>query len=226
MPLLPAAAERVSESKHDDFGDGDALDQQEGAIGAEDPQRALDLAPPVKREFGGDDFDELKICVRSRREKGRVPPPGRDDNGESADERSALECAAAGRSPNEYHVSLHDWPTVGPRVSARPVAGHAPLDLGDGKRETPSLYVITVYRIERGHRRLLLPASRPRTRVRRRPARPAGEISRIGDDDAIRVSGRSERPRFKDAGFGTGAGCGSASRHARAFFVNDGLTER
>jgi hypothetical protein len=26
---------------------------------------------------------------------------GRDDNGESAYERSALECAAAGRSPNE-----------------------------------------------------------------------------------------------------------------------------
>jgi len=29
------------------------------------------------------DFDELKICVRSRREEGRVPPPGRDDNGRS-----------------------------------------------------------------------------------------------------------------------------------------------
>jgi len=44
--LLPsAAAERVSESEHDDFGDGDALDEQEGAIGAEDPQRAFDLLP-------------------------------------------------------------------------------------------------------------------------------------------------------------------------------------
>jgi hypothetical protein len=30
--LLPPAAERVSESEHDDFGDGDALDEQEGAI--------------------------------------------------------------------------------------------------------------------------------------------------------------------------------------------------
>ena len=106
--LLPSAAERVSESEHDDFGDGDALDEQEGAIGAEDPQRAFDLASPVKRQFAGDDFDELKISVRSRREEGRVPPPGRDDNGESADERSALECAAARRSPNEYHVSVHD----------------------------------------------------------------------------------------------------------------------
>ena len=113
LVLPPAAAERVSESEHDDFGDGDALDEQEGAIGAEDPQRAFDLAPPVKRQFAGDEFDELKICVRSRREEGRVPPPGRDDNGESADERSALECAATGRSPNEYHVSLHDWSTVG-----------------------------------------------------------------------------------------------------------------
>jgi hypothetical protein len=108
--VLPSAsAERVGESEHDDFGDGDALDKQERAIGAEDPQRAFDLAPPVKRQLAGDDFDELKICVRSRRKEGRVPPPGRDDNGESADECSALECAAAGRSPNQYHVSLHDW---------------------------------------------------------------------------------------------------------------------
>ena len=66
--MLTPAAERVSESEHDDFRDGDALDEQEGAIGAEDPERAFDLAPPVKRQFAGDDFDELKICVRGRRE--------------------------------------------------------------------------------------------------------------------------------------------------------------
>src|SRR5712672_2470731 len=136
--LLPAAAERVSESEHDHFGDGDALDEQEGAIGAEDPQRAFDLAPPVKRQFAGDDFDELKICVCSRREEGRVPPPGRDDNGESADERSALECAAAGRSPDEYHVSVHAWSTVGPHVLVRPVAGHALLDWGPKARDPVS----------------------------------------------------------------------------------------
>jgi hypothetical protein len=34
--LLLPAAERVSKSEHDDFGDGDAFDEQEGAIGAED----------------------------------------------------------------------------------------------------------------------------------------------------------------------------------------------
>jgi hypothetical protein len=43
--LLPPAAERVSESEHDDFGNGDALDEQEGAIGAEDPQRLSTLLP-------------------------------------------------------------------------------------------------------------------------------------------------------------------------------------
>ena len=102
------AAERVSESEHDAFGDGDAFDEQEGAIGAENPQRAFDLAPPLKGQFAGDDFYELKVCVRSRREKGR-PPPGCDDNCESADERCALECAVPGCSPNEYHVSLYDW---------------------------------------------------------------------------------------------------------------------
>ena len=47
--VLPSAAERVSASEHDDFGDSDALDEQEGAIGAKDPQRAFDLAPPIKR---------------------------------------------------------------------------------------------------------------------------------------------------------------------------------
>ena len=66
--LLPPAAKGVSDAEHDDFGDGDTLDEQEGAIGAENPQRAFDLAPPVKRQFAGDDFDELKICVRGRRE--------------------------------------------------------------------------------------------------------------------------------------------------------------
>src|SRR5205823_1713286 len=85
--LRPAAAEGVSDAEHDEFSDGDAFDKQEGAIGAEDPQRAFDLAPPVKRQFAGDDFDELKICVRSRREEGRVPPPSRDDNSESSDKR-------------------------------------------------------------------------------------------------------------------------------------------
>jgi hypothetical protein len=107
--LPPAAAERVGEPEHDDFGDGDAFNEQEGAIGAEDPQRAFDLASAVKRQFAGDHFDEPKICIGRRCEEGRVPPPGRDDNGESADERSALECAAAGRSPDEYQVPLHDW---------------------------------------------------------------------------------------------------------------------
>jgi hypothetical protein len=34
--LLSPAAERVSESEHDAFGNGDALDEQEGTIGAED----------------------------------------------------------------------------------------------------------------------------------------------------------------------------------------------
>jgi len=71
MPFcfLPAAAKGVSDAEDDDFGDGDSLDEQEGAIGAENPQSAFDLAPPVKRQFACEDFDELKICVRSRREE-------------------------------------------------------------------------------------------------------------------------------------------------------------
>jgi hypothetical protein len=100
--LLRPAAERVSDAEEDDFGNGDGLDQQESPIGAKDSQRAFGLAPPVKRQCAGDDFDELKIFVRSRREEGCVPPPGCEDNGESADERRALECAAASRSRNQH----------------------------------------------------------------------------------------------------------------------------
>ena len=99
---LRPAAKRVSDAEHDDFGNGDGLDEQQGAIGAEDAQRAFGLAPPIKRQYAGDDFDEPKIFVRSRREERCVPPPGRDDNRESADECRALECAAAGRSPNQH----------------------------------------------------------------------------------------------------------------------------
>jgi hypothetical protein len=44
-----AAAERVSDAEHDNLGDGNGLDEQEGAIGAEDAQCAFGLAPPVKR---------------------------------------------------------------------------------------------------------------------------------------------------------------------------------
>jgi hypothetical protein len=107
-PSSPAATERLSDAEQDDFGDDDGLNEQEGAVGAEDSQRAFGLAPPVKRQSAGNNFDELKIFVRRRREEGCIPPPGRDDNNESADERHDLECAAAGRSPNEHYVSVHD----------------------------------------------------------------------------------------------------------------------
>src|SRR6202023_2500191 len=111
--LRPAMAKRVSDAEHDDFGDDDALHEQEGAIGAEDAQRAFSLAPPVERQYAGYGFDELKILVRGCCEEGGVPPPGRDNNDESADKRSALERAAAGRFANEHHVSVHGWSTAG-----------------------------------------------------------------------------------------------------------------
>ena len=72
-------AERISDAEHGDFGDDDAFDEQEGAIGAEDAQRVFNLAPPVERQYAGDSFDELKVLVRGCREEGGVPPPGRDN---------------------------------------------------------------------------------------------------------------------------------------------------
>jgi hypothetical protein len=106
--LRPAPAEWVSDAEHDEFGDGDALDEQKGAIGAEDAQRALDLAPPLNRQYAGDCFDDPKVFVRSCCEEGGVPPPSPDDNQKSADQCSALESAVAGRSPHERYVSVHE----------------------------------------------------------------------------------------------------------------------
>ncbi len=71
-----AIAERVSDAEHDDFGDDHALDEQEGAIGAEDAQRAFNLAPPVERQYAGDSFDELEVLVRGCREEGGGSPHG------------------------------------------------------------------------------------------------------------------------------------------------------
>ena len=96
---LPSPAEWVSDAEQDGFGYHDALDEQEGAIGAEDAQRAFDLASPIKRQRPGHSFDDLKIFVGRHGEKGGVPPPGRDDEGKSADERSALEGAEGAARP-------------------------------------------------------------------------------------------------------------------------------
>ena len=81
------------------FGDDDGLDEQEGAVGAKNSQRAFGLAPPVKRQSGSGDFDEPKVFVRSPREEGCVPPPSRNDNCQGAAERRALEYAAGVACP-------------------------------------------------------------------------------------------------------------------------------
>ena len=108
----------MSDAEHDEFGDGDGLDQQQSTIGAEDAQCAFGLAPPVKRQQAGNDFDQLKIFVCSRREKRRIPPPGGGYYGKTADECCALERAAACRSANEPDVSVHDRSTVKRTVSS------------------------------------------------------------------------------------------------------------
>jgi hypothetical protein len=100
------AAERKSDAEHDEFGDG--LDQQQSTIGAEDAQCAFGLTPPVKRQQAGDDFNQLKIFVCSRRKKRRVRPPSGGYYGKTADECCALERAAACRSTNEPDVLVHD----------------------------------------------------------------------------------------------------------------------
>src|SRR5262249_3489418 len=93
----PVAGEKMGDAQHNNLRYRNRLDKQEGAIGTEDPRCAFGLTPPVKRQRTGADFDEPKIFVRSRRQERCVPPPGSDDNRESADERRALESATASR---------------------------------------------------------------------------------------------------------------------------------
>jgi hypothetical protein len=93
--LAPQPAAQVA--RDGECGDGIDLDEQGSAIGAEDAQCAFALAPPVKRQYASNDFDQPKIFIRSRCEERCVPPPGGDEDSESENERSAVECAAARR---------------------------------------------------------------------------------------------------------------------------------
>jgi hypothetical protein len=56
---------------------------------------------------------------------------------ESADERSALECAAAGRSPNEYHVYLFTIGQQSDRTFQLGLWRATRFLVVDGKRENP-----------------------------------------------------------------------------------------
>jgi hypothetical protein len=61
--------EKMGDAEHNNLGDSNRLNEQEGAIGTEDPQCAFGLTPSVKRQRTGADFDEPKIFVRGRRQE-------------------------------------------------------------------------------------------------------------------------------------------------------------
>jgi len=63
MPCLLCTAAATTTFR-DQAGRTFTLDEQEGTIGAEEAQRAFNLAPPVERQYAGDGFDELKVLVR------------------------------------------------------------------------------------------------------------------------------------------------------------------
>jgi hypothetical protein len=93
--LGPPAAEGLGNAKHDELGEGYALDEQEGAVSAEDAERAFGLACPVRGQDTRGRLNQPKIFVGSSGQDRGVPEPEDDDQNEGAYERGGFECAAS-----------------------------------------------------------------------------------------------------------------------------------
>jgi len=117
--LLPAAAEQTSNAEHDDFGNCDALDKQE-ARSAPKMRSALSALLPQSN-------GKAPVTILISRRFSSAAAVSRDashhqaatishDNDERADRRGAFECTAAGRSPDQYQMSVHDRSTAAPLV--------------------------------------------------------------------------------------------------------------
>ena len=105
--LGPVAAKGIRDPEHHQFGEGNAFNKQQSAVGAEDAQRAFDLAAPVERQKSANGLNEPQILVRGGGQKRCVPPPSRNDDEKRADKSRALEGASPGPSRNEKDLSLH-----------------------------------------------------------------------------------------------------------------------
>ena len=84
----------MGNAKHDELGESYALDEQEGAVSAEDAERAFGLACPVRGQDTRGRLNQPKIFVGSSGQDRGVPEPEDDDQNEGADERGGFECAA------------------------------------------------------------------------------------------------------------------------------------
>ena len=92
--LGPPAAQGLGNAKHDELGEGYALDEQQGAVSAEDAERAFGLACPVRGQDTRGRLNQPKIFVGSSGQDRGVPEPEDDDQNERAYERGGFKCAA------------------------------------------------------------------------------------------------------------------------------------
>src|SRR5712671_4177963 len=67
------------------------------------------LGGPVRRQQLRERFDDAKILVCCRRQKGGIPKPERHDDDERKDKRGGLERPASGPPCEENCLSLHVW---------------------------------------------------------------------------------------------------------------------
>ena len=74
----------MGNAKHDELGEGYALDEQEGAVSAEDAERAFGLACPGKGQDTRGRLNQPKIFVGSSGQDRGVPKPEDDDQNEGA----------------------------------------------------------------------------------------------------------------------------------------------
>src|SRR5439155_24591774 len=106
---LWSASERIGNGQHDELSERDTLDQQEGAVGAKNAERAFGLARPVRRQQTRGHFDKPKVLVCSCRQKRGIPKPDRNDDDEGSDKRGRLKRPAPGPRCDEDHLSIHVW---------------------------------------------------------------------------------------------------------------------
>ncbi len=62
--LRPTAAEGMGNHEHNELSEGYSLDEQEGAIGAKDTQRAFGFAWPIERQQTRRGPDQPQVLVR------------------------------------------------------------------------------------------------------------------------------------------------------------------
>jgi hypothetical protein len=107
--LWPPTAEGMGNRQHDELGERHPFYQQEGAIRAEDAQRAFRFAPPIEWQETCSFPYQPQVLICGRGQKRGIPQPQDDDEDERANERGRLKEAAPDPGRNDNRPTPHAW---------------------------------------------------------------------------------------------------------------------